>query len=401
MPVRSTIQSIQSSLREHFSQSVDWYWHWNEPDPAHRLPKLSRSESLQLFTSVLDMYARMLEGYGKTMRYRDSGDYSGCTLNDMFDTSEFLHRMSRSFRPFLARFMQTQLFSNLIVSKTQCSATASSSLLALLDFPVLFFDKYLTMMNRPFEDRFNHLRKVLYKQSNRILLISLHSKQNESPSTSLSCDVDESMLDPLIEDSSNDIDETLIVAADIYCPSCNLRLTVKSSIHNDSYRCPFCQRKLNPMIRCYSYEGIETFSLMSPKEVCENQELENAGYSRSIIASLRTPIRSVLPLPLVSMMFYLRTDEAILRSVKNAWCGIEEEIAVNDENRWIEDMQLGLFSSTPQLKEDGELVLCGLTSEVINMLNEILKYLNSGDVETACKLYLYCRGGDVHECFKK
>ena len=109
--------------------------------------------------------------------------------------------MSRSFRPFLARFMQTQLFSNLIVSKTQCSATASSSLLALLDFPVLFFDKYLTMMNRPFEDRFNHLRKVLYKQSNHIVLISLHSKQNESPSTSLSCDVDESMLDPLIEDS--------------------------------------------------------------------------------------------------------------------------------------------------------------------------------------------------------
>ena len=161
--VRSTIESIQYSLQEHFGQFVDWYWHWNEPDPLHKLPKLSRSESLQLFTSILDVYAGMLEGYGKTMKYRDSGDYSGCTLDDMFDTPEFLHRMPRSLRPFMSRFVQTQLFSNLIVSKTQCSATSSSSLLALLDFPVLFFDKYLTLMNRPFEDRFNHLRKVFVK----------------------------------------------------------------------------------------------------------------------------------------------------------------------------------------------------------------------------------------------
>ena len=186
------------------------------------------------------MYAGMLEGYGKTMKYRDSGDYSGCTLDDMFDTPEFLHRMPRSLRPFMSRFVQTQLFSNLIVSKTQCSATSSSSLLALLDFPVLFFDKYLTLMNRPFEDRFNHLRKVLYKHSNRILLISLHSGQGNSPSKSHSCDVDDLTLDSLSIGELAEVDSDLVMAADIYCTECNLQIPMKYSIHMDRYQCPFC-----------------------------------------------------------------------------------------------------------------------------------------------------------------
>ena len=80
---------------------------------------------------------------------------------------------------------------------------------------------------------------------------------------------------------------------------------------------------------------------------------------------------------------------------------VSEEIQVDNENRWIEDMELGIFSSTPMLAENGELILEGLTPDIINMVNEIIKYLSSGDVETACKLFLYCRGGDVHACFHK
>ena len=400
--VRSTIESIQNSLQEHFGQFVDWYWHWNQPDPLHKLPKLSRSESLQLFTSILDVYAGMLEGYGKTMKYRDSGDYSGCTLDDMFDTSEFLHRMPRSLRPFMSRFVQTQLFSNLIVSKTQCSATSSSSLLALLDFPVLFFDKYLTLMSRPFEDRFNHLRKVLYKHSNRILLISLHSGQENSPSKSHSCDVDDSTLDSLSLGELTDIGSNLILAADIYCAECNIQLPIKYSIHSDRYQCPFCLSKVNPLLRVFSEEeGIQTYSLLTPQEVKESEDSLECLYSRYVLSSLRKSIQPVLPLSLASMLFYLSPGKAFVRSVLNAWCGINEEIMVENENGWIEDMELGIFSSTPMLAENGELILQGLTPDVINMVNEIIKYLSSGDVETACKLFLYCRGGDVHECFHR
>ena len=399
--VRSTIESIQYSLQEHFGQFVDWYWHWNEPDPLHKLPKLSRSESLQLFTSILDVYAGMLEGYGKTMKYRDSGDYSGCTLDDMFDTPEFLHRMPRSLRPFMSRFVQTQLFSNLIVSKTQCSATSSSSLLALLDFPVLFFDKYLTLMNRPFEDRFNHLRKVLYKHSNRILLISLHSGQGPSPSKSHSCDIDDSTLDSLSLGELAEVDPDIVMAADIYCTECNLQIPIKYSIHMDCYQCPFCLSKVNPLLRVFSDEGVQTFSLLTPQEVRESADTVECLYSRYVLSSLRTHLVPVLPLSLASMLFYLRPEKAFFRSILNAWCGISEAIQVDNENRWIEDMELGIFSSTPLLAENGELILEGLTPDIINMVNEIIKYLSSGDVETACKLFLYCRGGDVHACFHR
>ena len=336
------------------------------------------------------------------MKYRDSGDYSGCTLDDMFDTSEFLHRMPRSLRPFMSRFVQTQLFSNLIVSKTQCSATSSSSLLALLDFPVLFFDKYLPLMSRPFEDRFNHLRKVLYKHSNRILLISLHSGQENSPSKSHSCDVDDSTLDSLSLGELTDIGSNLILAADIYCAECNIQLPIKYSIHSDRYQCPFCLSKVNPLLRVFSEEeGIQTYSLLTPQEVKESEDSLECLYSRYVLSSLRKSIQPVLPLSLASMLFYLSPGKAFVRSVLNAWCGINEEIMVENENGWIEDMELGIFSSTPMLAENGELILQGLTPDVINMVNEIIKYLSSGDVETACKLFLYCRGGDVHECFHR
>ena len=335
------------------------------------------------------------------MRYRDSGDYSGCTLDDMFDTAEFLHRMSRSLRPFMSRFVQTQLFSNLIVSKTQCSATSSSSLLALLDFPVLFFDKYLTLMSRPFVDRFNHLRKVLYKHSNRILLISLHSGQENSPSKSLSCDVDDSTLESLSLEELVDVGPDLIIAADIYCSQCNLQLPIKCSIHLDHYQCPFCLSKMDPLLRIFSKNGIQTYSLLTPQAIRESSDSLESLYSRYILSSLQKHIQPVLPLALASILFYLQPGKDFARSILNAWCGIEEEIMVENENRWIEDMELGIFSSTPMLAENGELILQGMTPDIINMVNEIIKYLSSGDIETACKLFLYCRGGDVHECFHK
>ena len=42
-----------------------------------------------------------------------------------------------------------------------------------------------------------------------------------------------------------------------------------------------------------------------------------------------------------------------------------------------------------------------MTPEVLGIMREILSYLNSGDVMNACKLYLFCRGGQVHLGFEK
>ena len=169
----------------------------------------------------------------------------------------------------------------------------------------------------------------------------------------------------------------------------------------DCYQCPFCLSKVNPLLRVFSDEGVQTFSLLTPQEVRESADTVECLYSRYVLSSLRTHLVPVLPLSLASMLFYLRPEKAFFRSILNAWCGISEEIQVDNENRWIEDMELGIFSSTPMLAENGELILEGLTPDIINMVNEIIKYLSSGDVETACKLFLYCRGGDVHACFHR
>ena len=45
--------------------------------------------------------------------------------------------------------------------------------------------------------------------------------------------------------------------------------------------------------------------------------------------------------------------------------------------------------------------LLPVTPEVLGIMREILSYLNSGDVVNACKLYLFCRGGQIHLGFEK
>ena len=64
------------------------------------------------------------------------------------------------------------MFTNFISSRIDLiSSTHSQS----FDFPIIFFDRYLTMIQRPFQDRYNHLQRVLYQTSNRMILISISS----------------------------------------------------------------------------------------------------------------------------------------------------------------------------------------------------------------------------------
>ena len=140
---------------------ADWRERWNHPDPDHVLPKLNKRDSVVFFSSVLDLYGRLVNGYDRMLRPRDGGDYGGCTLRNMFDIDAFLRGSNRYVQPFLKEFVTTQLFSNLIRSRIECSTLTSTSL-SLLDFPILFFDKYLMLMSQPSQARVNHLYRVLF-----------------------------------------------------------------------------------------------------------------------------------------------------------------------------------------------------------------------------------------------
>lgn len=143
---------------------------WNQPDYHHERPKLSRKDSLELFTALLDLYSALVHGYDKMIIYRDSNNYSGCSLQQLFDCDGFLSTFSKGMQPFVREFISTQLFSNLVTSRIEVSTFPSSQ---TIDFPILFFDKYLTFMKQPFQRRYRHLEKVLYQHSNRILLVSI------------------------------------------------------------------------------------------------------------------------------------------------------------------------------------------------------------------------------------
>lgn len=175
------MQSIQHSLRSKLASEnvTDWRERWNHPDPDHVLPKLNKRDSVVFLSSVLDLYGRLVNGYDRMLRPRDGGDYGGCTLRNMFDIDAFLRGANRYVQPFLKEFVTTQLFSNLIRSRIECSTLTSTSL-SLLDFPILFFDKYLMLMSQPSQARVNHLYRVLYQRSNRILLLSISAKKKDS-----------------------------------------------------------------------------------------------------------------------------------------------------------------------------------------------------------------------------
>ena len=197
-PVLSSFQSIQRALLSRMCDQspAEWKERWSCPDPDHRLPKLNKQDSTVLFSTVLDLYGRVVSGYSFMLRAREGGNYAGCTLRDMFEVEGFVKGAPRALQPFLREFVATQLFSNLIRSRIECSCMTKSSSLTLLDFPVLFFDKYLALMKQSAKTRVSHLYRVLYQRSNRILLLSVSLETKEAfrassvVSSSLSGDVD-------------------------------------------------------------------------------------------------------------------------------------------------------------------------------------------------------------------
>ena len=156
-------------IRNHFELEGDeWKSVWDQPDYQHRRPKLSRKDSVEFFTTLLDLYSSLVNGYEKMIIHHEYTKYSGCSLNQLFDCNGFLSIIPKSNQPFIKEFLSTQLFSNLVTSRIEVSSFPSS---ASIDFPILFFDKYCTLMSRPFHHRFHHLEKVLYQRSNRILAV--------------------------------------------------------------------------------------------------------------------------------------------------------------------------------------------------------------------------------------
>lgn len=116
------------------------------------------------------MYSCLVDGYDRRIIYRESSDYVGLSLQQLFDCDGFVATFSKHYQSFIKEFISTQLFSNLITSRIEVSTFPSS---LTVDFPIIFFDKYLLLKQHPFSHRYRHLNKVLYQRSNRILLVSI------------------------------------------------------------------------------------------------------------------------------------------------------------------------------------------------------------------------------------
>lgn len=131
---------------------------------------MNRKDSLLLFTTLLDLYSSLVEGYERMILYRKDQIYTGCSLKQMFDCDGFISSLPKAKQSFMKEFLSTQLFSNLITSRIEVTISPSST---MIDFPILFFDKYISFMKLPFEYRYSHLEKVLFQKSNRILVESI------------------------------------------------------------------------------------------------------------------------------------------------------------------------------------------------------------------------------------
>ena len=94
---------------------------WNHPDPNHTLPKLTRREGVQLFTCILDLYSGLVDGYENLLMIREGGDYSGCTLNQLFRVNDFIGSKNRMIQGFLTQFVYTQVRSTQFDLRIRCS----------------------------------------------------------------------------------------------------------------------------------------------------------------------------------------------------------------------------------------------------------------------------------------
>ena len=73
-------------------------------------PHLSRKESLDLFTTILDLYALLVEHYEDyLLPCENSSHYKNCTLSQVFNVTDYVMKVHKKLRPFLSQFLQTQV----------------------------------------------------------------------------------------------------------------------------------------------------------------------------------------------------------------------------------------------------------------------------------------------------
>ena len=459
-PVLASFQTIRQSLlsHTHAQQAAKWKERWSCPDPDHLLPKLNKQDSTVLFSSVLDLYGHVVSGYGFMLRARASGNYAGCTLHDMFEVDSFVKGAARTLQPFLREFVATQLFSNLIRSRIESSCMPQTSSLNLLDFPVLFFDKYLTLMKRPAKTRVSHLYRVLYQRSNRILLlsVSLGSKESLRTSSVLSSSVSgeadgsgQSHIAALLKavqttcpsiqlcgDGVGAKQESIALTAErkplpeevqfyscsVWCSSCQCSVDLavvdgvmnntQSSFATQHFTCPYCNTSVTPRILAPpSLFHSEPVAMTHP--TC----LASCSNPLQLRASVLLALSCVLPCfdewggkAVVSLPFRLYSIWRLLGSEASSQTSVFHSLVcalwrargmkMPEEERDVsfcaEELLLQLFCVS---EKDG--AMTAMEDGVRMVLQEIVRYIREGELENAVKLFLFCRGGEVHAGFEK
>lgn len=211
------------------------------------------------------------------------------------------------------------MFSNFVSSKTEIHSFSSS-----FEFPIIFFDNYLTLIQRPFKDRFNHLRRVLYKRSNRVILIAvsvLPSQERASldnMTRSLSCDETPCFQEGLVtkcftlcndawtkmgvfgsnwseltsqlsfskETRDRILDTPLTrfasvvhcqaMTADCYCECCDSVVEVSRRVVKwDSYCCPYCGNVVLILLAIVQGENNPQFMMLTPQEIMKAEAVDD------------------------------------------------------------------------------------------------------------------------------
>ena len=276
------------------------------------------------------------------------------------------------------------MFTNFISSRIDLiSSTHSQS----FDFPIIFFDRYLTMIQRPFQDRYNHLQRVLYQTRTRMILIAISSlgedpfeiEENDSSVENEERRICESVLSnwmrfinmkwselgvfgsnlcdrirslPIRDSLKNELmkmGESCVVCErvknirtltlDCYCTHCESSIEV--SIHWNSFSCPYCGFVVVPklmIVKGISIEEVEEVVLMTPEALNEAIECEDESTSNALWYSVVYLAFRYVPFPIFSRLDVYQTAVDIVPiSILSALFQLEA-ISV-DSNECYESLQ--------------------------------------------------------------
>ena len=111
LPLSSSPNHMSEKWKQQWNhQSLPIQSTTNSTSTTFNHPHLSRKESLDLFTTILDLYALLVEHYEDYLLPGETNShYKNCTLSQVFNVTNYVMKVNKKLRPFLSQFLQTQV----------------------------------------------------------------------------------------------------------------------------------------------------------------------------------------------------------------------------------------------------------------------------------------------------